>query len=46
MHRRDFIKTAGAILAKTEIAAVKGEYEIFKTTTNFDGTTHNSQWMG
>jgi len=23
-----------------------GTYEPFKTTSNFDGTAHNPQWMG
>lgn len=35
-----------ALLAKTEQAARHGEYEGYKTTTNFDGTTHNPQWLG
>ena len=35
-----------ALLAKTQQAARNGEYEGYKTTTNFDGTTHNPQWLG
>jgi predicted aldo/keto reductase-like oxidoreductase len=35
-----------ALLAKTKEAAQKGEFEGYKTTTNFDGTTHNPQWLG
>ena len=35
-----------ALLAKTEQAAKNGEYEKYKTTTNFDGTAHNPQWLG
>ena len=35
-----------ALLAKTAAAAASGEYERFKTTTNFDGTSHNPQWLG
>jgi aryl-alcohol dehydrogenase-like predicted oxidoreductase len=34
------------LLAKTKAAAAGGGYEKFKTTTMFDGTTHNPQWMG
>ena len=35
-----------ALLAKTAAPAKNGEYEQYKTTTNFDGTTHNPQWLG
>jgi predicted aldo/keto reductase-like oxidoreductase len=35
-----------ALLAKTKDAAQNGEYEKYKTSTNFDGTTHNPQWLG
>jgi predicted aldo/keto reductase-like oxidoreductase len=35
-----------ALLAKTKEAARNGEFEGYKTTTNFDGTTHNPQWLG
>ena len=35
-----------ALLAKTDVAAKNGEYELYKTTTHFDGTTHNPQWLG
>ena len=35
-----------AILAKTEKAAAHGEYELFKTTSHFDSTAHNPQWLG
>ena len=35
-----------ALLAKTKDAAKNGEFEGYKTTTNFDGTTHNPQWLG
>src|ERR1700682_4702204 len=34
------------LLAKTAPAAQNGEYEKYKTTTNFDGTAHNPQWLG
>jgi predicted aldo/keto reductase-like oxidoreductase len=35
-----------ALLAKTRDAAQKGEFEGYKTTTTFDGTAHNPQWLG
>ncbi len=35
-----------AILAKTAQAAANGRFEPFKTTTGFDGTVHNPQWLG
>jgi hypothetical protein len=35
-----------ALLAKTAQAAAAGEYERFKTSTTFDGTSHNPQWLG
>jgi len=35
-----------AVLAKTAPAAKDGEYEKYKTSTHFDGTTHNPQWLG
>jgi uncharacterized protein len=34
------------LLAKTEQAARDGHYEQYKTTSNFDGTAHNPQWLG
>jgi predicted aldo/keto reductase-like oxidoreductase len=35
-----------ALLAKTRDLAMTGTYEPFKTTSNFDGTARNPQWMG
>ena len=35
-----------ALLAKTDVAAKNGEYELYKTSSHFDGTTHNPQWLG
>ena len=35
-----------ALLSKTKEAARNGEFEGYKTTTNFDGTAHNPQWLG
>jgi predicted aldo/keto reductase-like oxidoreductase len=37
---------AAALLAKTSVAATKGEFEQYKTTHNFDGTYQNPQWLG
>ncbi len=39
-------KEVAGLLAKTAAAGAKGEYEPFKTTTQFDGTVHNPQWLG
>jgi hypothetical protein len=35
-----------ALLDKTREAAANGKFELFKTGTNFDGTSRNPQWMG
>ena len=35
-----------ALLGRTREAARNGEFEGYKTTTNFDGTAHNPQWLG
>jgi hypothetical protein len=35
-----------ALLAKTKDAAVTGQFEPFKTPTQFDGTAQNPNWMG
>jgi predicted aldo/keto reductase-like oxidoreductase len=37
---------SAALLAKTAEAARNGQFEGYKTTTAFDGTTHNPQWLG
>jgi len=34
-----------ALLAKTKDAAMTGQFEPFKTTTQFDSTAQNPQWM-
>jgi predicted aldo/keto reductase-like oxidoreductase len=34
-----------ALLAKTATAAQKGEFELYKTAHDFDGTVHNPQWL-
>jgi aryl-alcohol dehydrogenase-like predicted oxidoreductase len=35
-----------ALLAKTAAAAVNGQYEPFKTTSIFDSTAQNPEWLG
>jgi predicted aldo/keto reductase-like oxidoreductase len=35
-----------ALLVRTEQAARDGQFELYKTTHNFDGTVHNPQWLG
>ena len=35
-----------ALLAKTKQAASRGEFELFKTTSLFDSTATNPQWLG
>jgi predicted aldo/keto reductase-like oxidoreductase len=39
-------EAVSALLARTAEAAAAGQYEPFKTTTGFDGTAHNPQWLG
>ena len=34
------------LLAKTAKAAQNGQYELYKTSHQFDGTYHNPQWLG
>ncbi len=35
-----------SLSARTARAGAEGKYELFKTTTNFDGTVANPQWLG
>ena len=35
-----------ALLTKTRAAAAKGEFEPFKTSSIFDGTAQNLEWLG
>jgi predicted aldo/keto reductase-like oxidoreductase len=35
-----------ALLSKTRDAALTGRLEPFKTTSQFDGTAHNTSWLG
>lgn len=39
-------KDVDAILAKTKDAAKRGEWEPFKTSSIFDGTANNPDWIG
>jgi uncharacterized protein len=34
------------LLAKTSKLASNGEYELFKTTSHFDSTAENPEWLG
>ena len=34
------------LLAKTEQAAARGEFELFKTTSIYDGTASHPEWLG
>jgi hypothetical protein len=34
------------LLAKTAKAASRGEFEPFKTSSIFDGTAQNPEWLG
>jgi len=35
-----------ALLARTDAAAKNGQFELYKTSHNFDGTYQNPQWLG
>ena len=35
-----------SLLAKTAHAASRGEYELFKTTSIYDGTAAHPEWLG
>jgi len=35
-----------ALLARTAAAAASGEFELFKTTSIYDGTASNPEWLG
>lgn len=35
-----------ALLAKTEEAAARGEFELFKTSSVYDGTASHPEWLG
>jgi hypothetical protein len=35
-----------SLLARTATAASEGKFELFKTTSRFDGTAQNPKWLG
>jgi predicted aldo/keto reductase-like oxidoreductase len=35
-----------SMLARTAAVAATGRYELFKTSSRYDGTAHNPQWLG
>ena len=35
-----------SLLSKTAAAASRGEFELFKTTSIYDGTASNPEWLG
>ncbi len=35
-----------SLLARTATAAAEGEFELFKTTSHYDGTAQNPKWLG
>jgi predicted aldo/keto reductase-like oxidoreductase len=35
-----------ALIAKTQRLAMRGEYELFKTTAHFDATARHAEWLG
>jgi hypothetical protein len=35
-----------ALLARTAAAAATGEFELFKTTSLYDGTASHPEWLG
>jgi predicted aldo/keto reductase-like oxidoreductase len=35
-----------SLLARTKDAALTGKFELFKTSSHFDGTAHNPKWLG
>jgi predicted aldo/keto reductase-like oxidoreductase len=39
-------QAVSALLAKTAKAAAEGRYELFKTSTVFDATAQNPEWLG
>jgi predicted aldo/keto reductase-like oxidoreductase len=39
-------EAVGELLARTATAAATGNFELFKTSSRYDGTAHNPQWLG
>ncbi len=35
-----------SLLDRTKVAAAEGKFELFKTTSHFDGTAQNPKWLG
>jgi uncharacterized protein len=35
-----------SLLARTATAASEGKFELFKTTSHYDGTAQNPKWLG
>ncbi|WP_263381179.1 aldo/keto reductase [Granulicella arctica] len=35
-----------SLLGRTKVAASEGKFELFKTTSHFDGTAQNPKWLG
>jgi hypothetical protein len=35
-----------SLLDRTKLAASEGKFELFKTTSHFDGTAQNPKWLG
>ncbi len=40
------IQEMEVLLAKTELPAQDGKYELFKTTSHFDSTAQHPEWLG
>lgn len=40
------VEQVAALLERTGTAASTGQYELFKTSSHFDSTAHNPQWLG
>lgn len=34
------------LMERTRVSASDGKYELYKTTTNFDGTQQHPEWLG
>jgi uncharacterized protein len=45
-YRRLDESQVAALLARTKVAATKGHFELYKTSTHFDGTIQNPEWLG
>jgi len=45
-YRPMTVEQVGQILAKTRQAAESGEFELFKTTSIYDSTASNAEWLG